>query len=501
MSAHLILDRFKAFASRQQVPLNRLTLLFGANSSGKSSIIHGLLTMKQAAASGWRSFDVRRPLTSGRRLDLGGFRNIVNSRSKRGFTLGLGLHSTAERNLNQTDDAFPASEVFGDYLDGYPSDIGVEVSSKAGNIDSIEVMLDQRPFAQLVFIASKIDGFVIRDVDVKHPLYPLVAKDRDTGRRASKKELLGRLRWTGIRPDSRSYFVHPDHRPDEAAGPASPEWRLLRIVERAIFASTNFVERALHLGPIRDIPDRFHGAEDVYGKPTMSEGSAAWETLLNDKKARSELDVWLRDRKLLGRRFELDVDHSVTLSEVIRSTKQRGNWPNHEAKVRQDMFMRAQNPARPFLLVNDVDAGRRASSLHDVGFGLSQVLPVLAYSLVPDSLLIAIEQPELHVHPAAQADLADLFIEASTKTVRRKGNNFLLETHSEHLILRLLRRIRETKAGNAPENRRITASEVSILFVSPSDEGSWVTHLPVDDNGEFTEPWPEGFLPDRTKEL
>jgi hypothetical protein len=229
MSAYLILDRFKAFASRQEVPLNRLTLLFGANSAGKSSIIHGLLTMKQAAASGWHSFDVRRASSAVRHLDLGGFRNIVNSRSKSGLTLGLGFRSAEESNLNQTEDAFP-TEVFGEELDGYPSTIGVEVSSKNGEIDTIDVMLDRRRFAGLNFASKGADGrsgYVIRDIEVKHPLYKLISKDAGTGRRISKEELLRRLRWIFVTPESKSHFVETAGRPKEGLDPSSPQSRLL----------------------------------------------------------------------------------------------------------------------------------------------------------------------------------------------------------------------------------------------------------------------------------
>jgi predicted ATPase len=205
---------------------------------------------------------------------------------------------------------------------------------------------------------------------------------------------------------------------------------------------------------------------------------------------------------LLGRPFKIEVDHTITLRETLETIQRRsGTWFGRQVeRVVNDIKTRSQNPARAFLSVHDIDADRHAS-LHDVGFGLSQVLPVLVYALATDSHQIAIEQPELHVHPGAQADLADMFIEASAETKDRLGNRLLLETHSEHLILRVLRRIRETSAGRAPEHLQITASEVSVIFVSPGPDGAWVTYLPIDDDGEFTEPWPDGFLPDRLKEL
>ena len=80
----------------------------------------------------------------------------------------------------------------------------------------------------------------------------------------------------------------------------------------------------------------------------------------------------------------------------------------------------------------------------DVGMGVSQLLPIVVAVLDPGRPeLTAIEQPELHVHPGIQVELGDLF----AHQLDHMGN-FLIETHSEHLLLRLLRRIEETNNGN-----------------------------------------------------
>lgn len=146
-------------------------------------------------------------------------------------------------------------------------------------------------------------------------------------------------------------------------------------------------------------------------------------------------------------------------------------------------------------------------SLQDVGVGISQVLPVLMNAFGETGSLIAIEQPEIHIHPALQAELGDVFIESA---LGENKNTFLLETHSEHLILRLLRRIRETTEGDRedwPEALRkacpngIRPEDVAVLYVEPGEEGAKVRELPVDANGEFTCNWPGGFFEERMKEL
>jgi len=135
----------------------------------------------------------------------------------------------------------------------------------------------------------------------------------------------------------------------------------------------------------------------------------------------------------------------------------------------------------------------------DVGIGISQVLPVLVHAYGSKNKLIAIEQPEIHLHPALQAELGDLFIESA---LGENGNHFILETHSEHLILRLLRRIRETKRNKVPEGKRgLRPEDVSILYVAPDAEGSRVLVMDVNEHGKLTNNWPDGFFEERLEEL
>ena len=146
-------------------------------------------------------------------------------------------------------------------------------------------------------------------------------------------------------------------------------------------------------------------------------------------------------------------------------------------------------------------------ALQDVGVGTSQCLPIILEAYGQSDKLILIEQPELHLHPALQAEMGDVFIESALGVNK---NRFLLETHSEHLILRILRRIRETtedKMTDWPEALRNTCpngirpEDVSVLYVEPGGDGARVIELPVDANGEFTCDWPGGFFEERMNEL
>jgi hypothetical protein len=127
---------------------------------------------------------------------------------------------------------------------------------------------------------------------------------------------------------------------------------------------------------------------------------------------------------------------------------------------------------------------------NDVGIGISQVVPVVVTALDGVGRFVAIEQPELHIHPRLQAEIADLFLEASQKQRHR----FLIETHSEHCILRLQRRIRETSKGNPAEGRSLMSEDVVVYHVSTLEGCTRVRRIELDKNGEFVQPWPDDFF-------
>jgi hypothetical protein len=141
----------------------------------------------------------------------------------------------------------------------------------------------------------------------------------------------------------------------------------------------------------------------------------------------------------------------------------------------------------------------------DVGVGISQVLPIMAQALPPSDhknsglnnrlrenrpvLVRCIEQPELHLHPKLQANLADFFIDTIEKNSQIR---WILETHSEALMLRLQRRIRDKK---------IKPKDISVNYVNPVGGGaSSILELRLDEDGDFIDEWPNGFFEESFKE-
>lgn len=126
------------------------------------------------------------------------------------------------------------------------------------------------------------------------------------------------------------------------------------------------------------------------------------------------------------------------------------------------------------------------SALLDTGFGVSQVLPVITLLLsAPEGSIILLEQPELHLHPNAQAALADLMLHAA----ETRKLQLIVESHSEHIVRRMQRRIAEaTPAFAAPDN-------IKMYYCQPSEGGATIDEVDIDRFGQIID-WPDKFLGD-----
>lgn len=134
--------------------------------------------------------------------------------------------------------------------------------------------------------------------------------------------------------------------------------------------------------------------------------------------------------------------------------------------------------------------------LDEVGSGISYVLPILTSLWSSDTSFI--EQPELHLHPAAQCEMGDVFIAAASR-----GKKCVIESHSEHVLLRVLRRMRETNSGKEmPEELKLRPDQLAIYYFHPDGKGAThVIRVRVDPRGELLTDWPGGFFSERDREL
>ena len=303
--------------------------------------------------------------------------------------------------------------------------------------------------------------------------------------------------------------------------------------------------RFRYLGPLRDLYPRAVLQREGSVPGRWADGSAAWDVLNNraqvnlSRIAHDLLNPRERDRAMvvvrvgdwLSREDRLDTGYELRVRNVVElpantplvDVLNKGvlgdQWAAtkakeanvSEAESRGDVVRKAR-PDRIDALADGIANAtvRREIQLvattgtnlevrtSDIGTGISQILPVVVAALDPDRPAItAIEQPELHVHPRLQVELGDLFAEQAAG-----GRVFLIETHSEHLMLRLLRRIEETSSNELPEGKpALKPDQVSVVYVEQIEGEVRATRLRVDETGEFIDRWPQGFFDERDDEL
>ena len=207
------------------------------------------------------------------------------------------------------------------------------------------------------------------------------------------------------------------------------------------------------LGPIRPAPKRVHLAEDASDATLpLARRLHRSEDLLHG------VNSWLE---------RLDVPYALGVDQLVarRSGAEQGYT----------------------LDLTDTRTGVEVS-LADVGYGVSQVLPIVAECVTARSTIICIEQPELHLHPRLAADVGELFVDTA-----KRGNQIIAETHSENILLRVQRLIR---AGE------LSADKVAVLYVSnDSARGAVVSRLRLDEEGDLLDLWPSGFFDDRLADV
>ena len=130
----------------------------------------------------------------------------------------------------------------------------------------------------------------------------------------------------------------------------------------------------------------------------------------------------------------------------------------------------------------------KISSMH-VGLGYPLILPFIVQCIIAKNKIILIEEPEVHLHPKIEADLADLIVESSL--IRK--NQFIIETHSEDFLLRILKSIRQGK---------LKPEDVSVNYITPNDKkGSQINKITVNKFGQYTTPWKDNLFAERKREF
>lgn len=248
------------------------------------------------------------------------------------------------------------------------------------------------------------------------------------------------------------------------------------------------------VGPLRPIPSRGKSGTQLDNTNTHLEDI-------------HKINDWLENRFCLDYTIERFMLKIVPENRLVDPNNADGNLGIESKFIMNPEEFFPDIPGEYKVLVKLYDSKREIfHDFIDVGVGISQLVPVLVAALCNDGFgLVTLEQPELHLHPKVQVELGDLFIETAKEWVDIE-RVFLIETHSEHLLLRLLRRIQETTDSELSSDAvGIQAEDVSVVYIEPVHtelrKRTRIKRLRVDKTGEFEDRWPNGFFTERRKEL
>lgn len=560
MLTALIVENFKGVGERVEIELRPVTLLFGPNNAGKSTVLHALHYLYELIVNGHA--DVDRTTLGGETVDLGGFRSLVHAHEDRRI-----VRVGARLDLSQI--ALPFDELVDEPLDLFAVDLDDEVDSvwivlevTQGRISQCSVGANDPDQAVAVFQAGPSGQPPTLSINGAHPIFS--GGDDEDSERPIDRVFCGddqpelpfgggpQLResesgWVVQLPPSVS--VIPSAR-DQLFALLSADWlrenaasaaALHRLIVGSVEALREYLARTIYVGPLRAVPSRSFAPRQSPQPGRWAEGHAAWDSLHRGRNL-VPVNEWA---KRLGLDLQVDLRHTIevgggyeAIEELATHAVELGEqytWPNEEypdadteeALMAWEEAWETTIPVHvTFGMLKEVRAAvqtlkgaYRGTVLRferptsgailsppDLGVGVSQVIPVVAACCVGESRpadpthrppsAVLIEQPELHVHPAVQVGLGDLLLTAT------RDRQLIIETHSEHLVLRLLRRVRETSEGELPPNAPPAAPEdIAIQYVEPRSGGLHCRLLPVTADGEFSVAWPNGFFDERFEEL
>ena len=405
MITELRVQNFKSWKDTNKRQIAPLTGFFGANSSGKTSILQTLLMLKQT---------VERPPNWNGVIDFGDDSSLVNLGSfddfihghKRDDPLQISLSWKFSEKLSIADT---------DEVDTLSYDLSISNVENSASGVNFNYRIGEQHFA------VGIDGQGYYSITVP----------------GESNYHVDLFRCYGIR---QTFF--------------SPQ----RFFSQFQTRFENLFRSIRYLGPLREYPRRQYAWQGKHSPGVGQHGEDMVTALFSGRIQLRSLDEqipeWLQ---------RLDLIDSYRLNPV----------PNTERDYE--------------FLVRKYKGGPEVR-LTDVGFGVSQVLPVLVLCYyVPEGSILILEQPEAHLHPKVQSELADLLIEV----VKERQLQIILESHSEHLLIRLMRRIAE---------EQISADDTAFYFCEMNEGISEIERLNVDDYGNITN-WPQNFFGDEMGDL
>ena len=518
------LRNFKPFGDDPQwAPMSDITLIYGPNSGGKSSLIQSILLLKQSEEERARAATM---VPRGRYVDLGGFTAMVHKHQQNrkleisvqletrdndtagSLDIDLGIAGSADLpvltdvgyEIRQHDGRRLKVKLAREITDVPPGNVAeFQWDCRQGNADSINSYInyashslvqerayslhrkdegsevnfaDRRAIQHGMTESNQLDEIVVLKVTPHTSLLDVLATGTvdaysDLARPFLPSAIAVKELWNrhlvNIRPTMHSVEVQYQN----SAGKIEDYGiDFVDMVDYVLYPTEiiNAISnqfRALagdiaYLGPLLDNPRRYY-AGGGGGQPTVgSRGEYAFDIISYDENVRRETNDWFSK---FGIPYVIDDPVGINLDDLAGDVN--------------------------LVPLIDKRTGTRLTPA-DVGFGISQILPVVVEGVAGGFNIVCVDQPEVHLHPALQAEIADLMIET------RSRKQWIVETHSELLARRIQTRVAQ---GD------LRPSEVSVLYVDPSTEGSTIEVLEMDHKGDFIDEWPAGFFADRQLEI
>lgn len=438
----LRLSNFKSWQETGPVRLAPITALFGANSSGKTSLLQSLLLLKQTTESPDRSrvLDLTGPNAL---VDLGTAQDI-QFQHEHDRNVGISLSWREDSPIQVLDLLRRARKQSSTLLDSrlLRVETSISISPTSMFVEWTNYWLGSAEFS----MRRKAEG-----------AYELSSDSYDFIRSQGRAwPLPAPARFYGFPDQVRVYFQNA---------------AFLSDLELAFEQACS---RIRYLGPLRETPKRQYIFSGGIPGDVGRRGELAVDALIASRLAGTRVS---RGKTRTRRMTSIPVEQLV--AEWLRELGLIHSFEVETLDDRQTLYrvsVRKNAHSVPVLLT-------------DVGFGVSQVLPVLvllAYAQPGDTVIL--EQPEIHLHPAVQAGLADVVLEAALA----RGVQVILESHSEHFLSRLQRRIAER---DLVRGLLVGREDVALYFCDSTAGESRLSELLVDTSGGITN-WPKDFFGD-----
>jgi AAA15 family ATPase/GTPase len=425
------LKNFKGYKDSGDVPLAPLTIIIGKNNSGKSSLLQAIMALAQSTETPFKS---QAFATNGPMVKLNGFYDILHGKGELAKTFEISLTLDSQQ------------QEFRKHFFSW---------SPEGN----EVLADR---LDITFgLAPKTNEIVVKKTIFWHKSSKLIEIGAN---RQCSSDLFPQENWDSIRFQPWNFLpIFVFH--GDGTISKSQEKSLAPLAKSVIYSTNSWrliLSGVYRVRPIRSRIPWYSG---------VGTSSEFGEDLIAS----------------LGSNETLDYRRGGTLGEQVNE------WVSNRLQILEKLHVESVDDGGTVRsLLGDEYGGMKNINVAAMGEGVSQILPIIERSLALSSAgCLIVEQPELHLHPALQADLGDLFIEV----VAKGSNQVIVETHSEHLLLRVRRRIAESSGKDG----QIKPEQVSILYTRKNGSESIVEPLKLNGRGHFSD-WPEGFFDEAYQE-